>query len=262
MPGMTDQELFEARNALVAAGITGPHKSHRRESSLRKIHGLLEGEDLDATMGLSGLDKYSAGEILGFMAELTGCSPDIADAQCADLIDPDKTVAGLAAMGDRLRAEAERGAVLFVGSGHPTGMLEFYIRVLDAYLAAGGKSVRLREEEKLPIGSNGRDREVRYVGGVGCLADWGSLKHTHSSKAMEALLEERPWPDLVMGDHGFAGAAIERGIPTIAIMDINDHALAVARAEGRDVLIVPLDDNRPQRLYEPAWDLVVSRIRR
>ena len=257
---MAASSTFETKNALIAAGITGPHRSHARESSLRKIHGLVSGEDADATFGLSGIDKYSAFEVLAFMAELTGCPADIDDVACGDLIDPDKTMAGLVAAADRLKSAAARGDSLLVATGHPTGMLEFYVRVLDAYVRAGGKSVRLREEEKLSIGGRGRDREVRYVGGVGCLADWGSLKHTHSSLAMEAMLEARPWPDLVLGDHGFAGAAIERGIPTIAIMDINDHALAVAAAEGRDVSIVPLDDNRPPRLYEPAWTLVEERL--
>ncbi|MEA2497886.1 MAG: hypothetical protein QOH26_291, partial [Actinomycetota bacterium] len=101
----------------------------------------------------------------------------------------------------------------------------------------------------------GRHEEIRYVGGVGCLADWGNLKHTHSAHAMEALLEISEWPDLVLGDHGFAGAAIERDIPTIAVMDINDPALAIAWGEGKDVTIIPMDDNRPPHLYEPSWRL-------
>jgi hypothetical protein len=70
---------------------------------------------------------------------------------------------------------------------------------------------------------------------------------------MEALLDAEPWPEMVFADHGYAGAAIERGIPTVAVMDINDYALAVASAEGRDVTIIPMDDNRPPRLYEPVW---------
>ncbi len=77
---------------------------------------------------------------------------------------------------------------------------------------------------------------------------------------MELLLEGEPWPDLVLGDHGFAGAAIERDIPTIAVMDINDPALAIAHAEKKDVVIVPMDDNRAPRSYEPAWELIVNTI--
>ena len=47
---------------------------------------------------------------------------------------------------------------------------------------------------------------------------------------MELLLEEadKP-PDLVVADHGFAGEAINRDIPTVAVMDTNDPGLAVAK---------------------------------
>jgi hypothetical protein len=256
---MSDITPSEVRAALVSAGITGPHQSHGRSSSIKKIQGLLDG-DPDKTFGLSGADRHSASEILGFMAKLTGCDEDIACLDVDDLIDPDRTIAGLVAAGERLRDHAARGGSLFVATGHPTGVLEMYIRVADAFGRAGGKLSCPREEERLHIGRPQSHYEVRYNGNVGCFADWGSLKHTHTSDAMEALLEARPWPHLVLGDHGFAGAAIERGIPTIAIMDINDHALAVAAAEGRDVTIVPLDDNRPPRLYEPAWRLLAQII--
>jgi hypothetical protein len=253
---MLKADTSEVREALIAAGITGPHQSHSRSGSISKIHSLLEGLEPEATFGLPGLDKYSAGEILGFMAELTGCSTDIADTTCEDFIDPERTMAGLLGAGRRLRDEARRGGSLLAVTGHPTGMLEFYVRVMDAFVRAGGKQVRLREGEQLPIGSRGQTREVRYVCGVGCVADWGSLRHTHSPSAMEALLQEDPWPDLVLGDHGFAGAALAREIPVVAVVDINDHALAIAAAEHRDITIVPMDDNRPPRLYEPAWTLV------
>jgi hypothetical protein len=222
--------LSDARDALVAAGVTGPHQSHTRRNALTKIKAMVSGDDEESRFGLSGLTTYSPAEVLGFMAV-------------------DAIVAGA----QRLKAEADRGSTLLCCTGHPTGMLEHYIRVLDAYRAAGGKVVVLHEDADLGI--RRRHSEIRYVGGVGMLADWGQLLHTHSSEPMEALLEAEPHPDFVIGDHGFAGAAIERGIPTLAIMDINDPALAVAWAEGKDVVIVPMDDNRPPRLYEPSWRL-------
>jgi hypothetical protein len=242
--------LAQAREALIAAGVTGPHQSHSRHNQVTKIQTILEGQSDDA-FGLSGLDKYSATEVLGFVSELTGCSSDIAMLEGYDEMDPDRTIDAIVAAAKRLRVEAERGSMLLAATGHPTGMLEHHIRVSDAYRRAGGKNLRLREEENLA--PRGKRKEVRYVGNVGCLADWGALQHTHSPEAMEALLEAEPWPDIVLGDHGFAGAAIERGIPTVAIMDINDPALAIAWAEKKDVVIVPMDDNRPPRLYEPAW---------
>jgi hypothetical protein len=251
---MSTSMLSHARDSLLAAGITGPHKSHVRAASVGKIDRLIEG-DPDATFGLSGLEAFTATQVFASMAALTGCPDDLEDLSCEDRIDPDLTIAGIVAAAERLRDFARRGATALVVTGHPTGMLEHHIRVVDQYAAAGGKILRLREDESLLIGSKGRTREVRYTGGVGCLADWGQLLHTHRSDAMEALLEAQPWPDVVLGDHGFAGAAIERGIPTIAVMDINDHALAVAHAQGRDVTIVPMDDNRLPHLYEPSWAL-------
>jgi len=246
--------VLQTRRALEDAGITGRHVSHGRGGSLKKIDQLIAG-DPDATFGLSSVEDYSAEEILSFIAALTGCSADLSDTDCDDWIDPERTIAGIVAAAERLRDAARRGATLLVVTGHPTGMLEHHIRVVDDYVAAGGKVLRPREDDPFPLGRKQRMFEVRYTGGVGCLADWGQLLHTHESAGMEALLEVEPWPDLVLGDHGFAGAAIERGIPTIAVMDINDHALAVAHAQGRDVTIVPMDDNRLPHLYEPSWSL-------
>lgn len=245
--------LEDVKAALVAGGISGPHRSHSRRNNLSKIRACISG-DPEGCFGLSGTTEHSAEDVLGFLSELTGCSADLSDETGYDTIDPARTVEGIVAAAQRLRKEAVAGATLLAVTGHPTGMLEHNIRVVDAYRAAGGKVVRLREDERF-AGSKSREYEVRYVGGVGCLADWGSLRHTHSAAPMEALLEAEPWPDIVLGDHGFAGAAIERGIPTIAVMDINDPALAIAWAEGKEVLIVPMDDNRVPHLYEPSWTL-------
>lgn len=255
---MSEITLHDVRERLVAAGITGPHQSHSRQNNLSHIQTMLE-VDGDGSFGLSGLDRYSAGEVLGFLADLTGCSGDLEECEGFDTIDPDRTVEAIVKAGQRLGREATQGASILAVTGHPTGMLEHHIHVVAAYRNAGGKILRLREEEDLSIGK-GRHAEVRYIGGVGCLADWGSLKHTHSSAAMEALLEAEPWPDIVLGDHGFAGAAIERGIPTIAVMDINDPALAVAWAEDKNVLIIPMDDNRAPNSYEPAWRLLIQEM--
>lgn len=252
---MSSVLVSQVRDALVDAGITGRHRSHERSSSIRKVEQLASGADEDARFGLSGIEGLPAPEIFDAMVALTGCPADFSDVGCEDWIDPDLTVAGIVAAAERLRDYARKGATLLVTTGHPTGMLEHHIRVIDQYTAAGGKILRLREDEALPIGSKGRTREIRYTGGVGCLADWGQLLHTHSPAAMEVLLDSEPWPDVVLADHGFAGAAIERGIPTVAVMDINDHALAVAHAQGRDVTIVPMDDNRLPYLYEPSWSL-------
>lgn len=254
---MDDARYDQAAAALIEAGVTGPHRSHSRRNMLEKISGLVGGDSTD-TFGLAGAEAHTVAEVLGFMSELTGCGADPGEAEGYDQISPEVTIAGLVAAGRRLGEEARRGATLVAATGHPTGMLETYQRIVDAYRAAGGKLLRPREGEELGLG-RGRS-EVRYVGGVGCLADWGALHHTHSAAPMEAMLDSDPRPDIVLGDHGFAGAALQRGIAAVAVMDINDPALAVAWAHGKDVVIVPLDDNRLPVSYEPAWRIVQDLI--
>jgi hypothetical protein len=240
------------RDALTASGIVGAHQSHSRSDNIRKIHSLTSGEE-DASFGISTVTRHSPEEVLSWLAELTSCSPDIDDLDGVDNIDPDRTIDAIVRGAQRLRAEAEKGSTLLAATGHPTGLLELYIRIVDAFVAAGGKAIRLKEEQKFPFGSG--LGEIRYLGNVGSLARGASLMHTHSALPMEAILEEQPWPDIVLGDHGFAGAALERGIPAIAVMDINDPALAVAHGEGKDVTVIPMDDNRVPHLYEPVRQL-------
>jgi threonine dehydrogenase-like Zn-dependent dehydrogenase len=73
---------------------------------------------------------------------------------------------------------------------------------------------------------------------------------------MQDLLRGLDAVDLVVADHGFAGAATAAGIPTVAVMDTNDPALAVAARRGADLTVVPMDDNRPQNSYAAALEVL------
>jgi hypothetical protein len=76
---------------------------------------------------------------------------------------------------------------------------------------------------------------------------------------MEVMLTaERP--DLVVADHGFAGAAIEAGVETLSIADVNDPALIVAKAQGRTDIVVVLDDHVPADAYWPCFQAVAARF--
>lgn len=71
-------------------------------------------------------------------------------------------------------------------------------------------------------------------------------------RAMLRELADGPWPDFVIADHGWAGAAGEAGIATVGFADCNDPALFAGQAEGKIVVAVPLDDGiRPEHHYEP-----------
>ena len=85
---------------------------------------------------------------------------------------------------------------------------------------------------------------IAYHGAVGMVTDGERPRHTHRPDPMERMLaEERP--DLVVADHGFAGAAIQAGVETLPIADVNDPALIVAKAQGRTEIVVVLDDHVP-----------------
>lgn len=96
-----------------------------------------------------------------------------------------------------------------------------------------------------------------WVGPVAALGDGASLRHTHDPAPMRRILEEIGAVDLVVADHGFAGAAVVGGIPTVAVMDTNDPALAVVARRGAERLtVVPMDDNRPRNSYVAALEVL------
>jgi hypothetical protein len=77
---------------------------------------------------------------------------------------------------------------------------------------------------------------------------------------MDTLLDSIEPPDLILADHGWAGTAIKRGVETVCFTDVNDPAIAVAKAEGMVEVVVPLDDNLPPSVYDPLRDYLVAKI--
>jgi hypothetical protein len=78
---------------------------------------------------------------------------------------------------------------------------------------------------------------------------------------MELMLAEaggRDGVDAVVADHGFAGAAVEAGILTVSIADVNDPALPLAQARGRTAGVLVIDDGLNPLLYEPLTETIVD----
>jgi hypothetical protein len=110
----------------------------------------------------------------------------------------------------------------------------------------------------------GRACSIGYVEGVAVLTYDGREHHTHRSLYMEAMLDAiggRDGVDLVIADHGYAGAAIEAGIETLSIADINDPALPLAQARGRTTGVLLIDDGLEESLFVPVTDTVLSGVR-
>jgi Phosphatase len=253
-PGrFSDGQLAEA---LVAGKCAGPACSHDRANVLWKIERLVTG-DPDAQFGLTGLARFSVGEVLGMVAEEAGFDPSPWRRDGEVPIDPALVVRACQEVGRRLAHAADRGERVVLGTGHPAGLVLLYIAVGELLEERGAKL--LRPALGLDWRDRGRHRQIRYLHGVAVLTDRGSTIHTHSSYPMELMLEEVR-PDLVFADHGFAGAAVEAGIDTLSIADVNDPALVLAKHLGRTQTVVVMDDNVHPEGYWPCFQAIASQF--
>ncbi len=97
-----------------------------------------------------------------------------------------------------------------------------------------------------------------WAGPVAVMGDGASMLHTHDPAPMQSILREVGTANLVVADHGFARAAVAAGMPTVAIMDTNEPALAVVAGRGADLVVVPMDDNRPLNSYAAALEVLTA----
>lgn len=249
-------EQEELTQALLAGQIAGEVTSHDRHNVRWKIKRLVGG-DPDLQFGLSGLDGFSAEEVLELVGEEAGFDPDPLLRDHPVPIEPDRILAACHAAGIRLAEAAARGERVILATGHPAGLLLLYVAVGELRADPGAKL--LRPGEGLSWRELDHHREIRYFRGVATLTDRASALHTHRADPMQRMLEETE-ADLVFADHGFAGAAIEAGIDTLSIADINDPALVLAKAQGRAETVIVMDDNVRPDDYWPCFQAIASRF--
>jgi hypothetical protein len=249
---VTRAELLEY---LAAARIAGPVATPR-EANLANFR-LMSARDPDYLFGLQPRGAWTFDDVLALMARRCGVSPDPLYDSGPDTIDAVLTVERLDAMAAHLRAAAAARSRVLVATGHPTGVLVVHLEIVRALAAAGCTVLNppARWEHVDPAGRP-RERHVRSVLGVSVASQGANLLHTHSPTPMELMLraladEGAPPPDLVVADHGFAGAAGRAGVTCVGFADCNDPALFVGEAEGDVAVCVPLDDNVMPDLYVP-----------
>jgi len=243
--------IAEYAEQLLAASVAGTCTSHGAENNLRKI-GLLLEADANNTYGMEELLRgTSFDEAYSAVSDQLGNPPDREENPGRGCIDPAHTAAGLLAAGERIREVAEDGGSFVVATGHPGALLSYYLGLSRWIEELGGEVLSARTQ-----GRYNRNSFLDWVGAVGTLGNGASLLHTHSPDPMRDLLDELDAVDLVVADHGYAGAAVAAGIPTVAIMDTNDPAFAVAARRGADLTAIPMDDNRPQDSYAVALEVL------
>jgi hypothetical protein len=255
----------DLREQLVRTRIAGAVATPR-DNNLTNYRRMSNREPL-YLLGLDPEGAWTPADVLGLMAERCGVSADPAYTRGPDTIDPDRTIERLEAMAARLRMAAERRERVLVATGHPVGLRPVHAAAAKALVAAGCELVIAADGWQHPADPAYEYQRgtLRYLDeGIGVLAgSGGGLLHTHSPLPMRAILAElaeagRPLPDLVMADHGWAGAAGQAGIDTVGFADCNDPALFVGEAEGRILACVPLDDNVDPSLYAPLTQYLLQ----
>jgi histidinol phosphate phosphatase hisN-like protein len=252
-PGRFSEE--DLAEALLGCAAAGPDCSHDRANVLWKVERMVSG-DPDGQFGLSGLTGFAVQEVLAMIGEEAGFDPKIfGDGEGPVPIDPHRVLSACRAAGSRLADAARRGEQVVLATGHPSGLPLLYMAVAELIEHHG--VVLLRPAEGSQWRELGRRREIRYFHGVAMLSDRASTLHTHSPGPMQAMLQEAG-PDLVFADHGFAGAAIEAGIDTLSIADVNDPALVVAKWQGRTDTVIVMDDNVRPETYWPCFQAIAE----
>ena len=221
---------------------------------------LVEGDD-GYTFGLSDWREATFDDTVAALEAAGGGRlrdhPDHAPAY----IDPAGTLAGMrrhrAVLGELV---AGGGGRVLLATGHPV-LLPHYGAVGRALAEAGCQLLRpLDDGRQFTTTPEGRPCSIAYTDHVAALFHDGALRHTHHAHYMEAMLVAVPGgpPDLVVADHGFAGAAIEVGIPTISIADVNDPALPLAQARGRTDGVLLIDDGLAPHLFAPVTEAILA----
>jgi hypothetical protein len=245
------------RDHLVGSRIAGAVATPR-EANLRSYRNFASAGTYHR-FGLTSPRPWTAEEVLEVMVRRCGVDPDPEHLAGPDTIDPDRTLAALDAAAECLaQIVAARGSVL-LATGHPSGVLQVQLGLAAALRAAGCPLLTPAAGWKYEERRRGEDeiREIRWVGDVAMVSNHGELNHTHSARPMQGILAElaqtgQAPPDLVVADHGWAGAGAEAGIPVIGFADCNDPALFVGQEDGKVAVVVPLDDNVTPQLYLPV----------
>ena len=220
-----------------------------RTSNVANISKMLD-RRWDYWFGLELDREWTVPEVLEVLARRVGMDPDAGRSHGADRIDPHLVVEAVDVAAELLADAVERGARVVVATGHPTGVLSLHLEVVARLRAAGCEVLTPAADARVSADHLATGARIRYLGGVAMLSNGADLLHTHAPEPMQTVLAAAR-PDLVLADHGWAGAAAQAGIPTIGLADTNDPAMFIGAEEGKVACAVPLDDNVPPDAYLP-----------
>jgi hypothetical protein len=256
----------QLRAHLVTSRIAG-QVATPRENNLQNYQRMSDRQPL-YLFGLEPAGGWSPQDVLELMVRRCGVSADPAHNWGQDTIDPERTIERLDAMAARLTEAVRRRERVLVATGHPVGLRPTHTAVAAALSAAGCPLVTEAPpgwQHPVDPDYGAQAGTIGFVQNVAMLRGGsGAWDHTHSPLPMRAILAHLaasglPLPQLVVADHGWAGAAGQAGIDAVGFADCNDPALFVGEAEGKVQVCVPLDDNVAPHLYAPLTAYLLDR---
>ena len=261
MPLLRYRDRPSVERRLLELGLAG-ETPNTSSANLRAIRQMQDGnvfytfgiEEVRRAMAAGRFDEEA---IVTLMAHACGQPSAGAFLSGNGTISPASTMQGLERGAEAMRRVIARQGTVAFGTGHPGALLNAYNRLAD-YLEARGCAIA-----QVPPGASvGVDWVLDFVGRVAVTSDTCGVLHGHSTQPMEQFLASYGSRiDLVIGDHGHAGAALNAGVATIGFMDTNDPALMLAAHLGMpDFVAVPLFDNRPNAVSQELADLWIHLV--
>lgn len=239
---------------LLASGVTGEIRNHGAKTNLESLSRLRKADPY-VTFGIKVVEqaarkgKFTQMQLIGIMAESLGISPERFKQTGPGFINSELTGERLGQMMDIIDDTIAAGGTIVLATAHPGSLLGYYLRIAQIVLGRGG--VLAATPVPVPVAEY---RWIDAISGVHVLTDEGNLLHTHDSQGFDLFLQKLPEaPALVIADHGYAGAAINLGIKTIALHDVDDPGIPVAAHLGCDVLAIPMNDNQ---LNQPTATII------
>jgi len=252
-------------NKLLKLKVTGPGTGHIRLKNVIVVHEIKQGLN-KSLLGLDELQFLSSEQVLGSIAAITGCSGNIVKAEGEGYISPLATINGIKLAAVAIAEVCKKQGNIILATGHPGSMIGFYLELVKIIRKLGGNIITpamgfvLNTYQCKNCQLHDIIEEIDYIGDVSAVTNGELLLHTHDHKAMKQMLasaqQNNMEVNLVIADHGFAGFAIKSGIPTIAIMDTNDPAIAASTLLGYNPVIIPMDDNRPNHISAQVAQII------
>jgi len=249
--------------------MAGAGTGHIRLKNILVVHEIKQGLN-KSLLGLNELQSLPSEKVLEAIATITGCSASLIEATGDGYINPKATVKGMRLAAEKIAKVCKKQGNIILGTGHPGAMIGFYlelakiIRQLGGNLLTVAKTYPLQTYRCKNCQLHDVTEEIDYIGDVAVITNGDLLLHTHDHQGMKQIIahaqQENRKIDLVIADHGFAGFAIKSEIPTIAIMDTNDPAIAASTLLGYNPIIIPMDDNRPNHISAQVAQMIGDMI--